>query len=88
MPCRGASSPAAASTEPNSPRSSARWMASGEVPTTGTPSAASALASPSGVWPPSWTMTPATAPLRCSACTTSSTSSSVSGSKYSRPDVS
>ena len=88
MPYRGAGSPAAASTAPNSPRSSARWMASGEVPTTGTPSAARARARPSGVWPPSWTMTPATGPVACSAATTSSTSSRVSGSKYSRPEVS
>ena len=45
-------------------------------------------ASPSGVCPPSCTITPATGPAACSACTTSSTSSRVSGSKYSREEVS
>ena len=39
MPCRGAGSPASASTPPNAPRSSARWMAAGGVPTMGTPAA-------------------------------------------------
>ncbi len=88
MPLRGASSPAAASTSPNAPRSSARWIASALVPTIGTPAAVSARASPSGVCPPSCTITPATGPDACSAATTSSTSSSVSGSKYSRSEVS
>ena len=58
------------------------------VPTMGTPAAARSRARPSGVWPPSCTMTPATGPAACSAATTSSTSSRVSGSKYSRPEVS
>ena len=62
VPWRGAGSPASASTRPKAPRSSARWIASGEVPTIGTPSSLSAWASPSGVWPPSWTMTPAIGP--------------------------
>ena len=35
MPCFGAGSPASASTRPKAPRSSARWIASGEVPTIG-----------------------------------------------------
>ena len=35
VPCFGAGSPASASTRPNAPRSSARWIASGEVPTIG-----------------------------------------------------
>ncbi len=47
-----------------------------------------ARARPSGVCPPSWTITPSTGPVACSARTTSSTSSRVSGSKYSRPEVS
>src|SRR5664280_642669 len=59
-PCRGAGRPAAASTFPNAPRSSARWMASGEVPNKGTPASLSRCARPSGVWPPSWTITPTT----------------------------
>ena len=88
MPCLGAGRLPSASTRPNSPRSSARSMASGLVPTIGTPSSLSACASPSGVCPPSCTMTPATGPAAISACTTSSTSSSVSGSKYSRLEVS
>ena len=82
-PCRasGAGRPASASTRPNAPRSSARLMASGLVPTIGTPSSLSACARPSGVWPPSCTMTPAIGPACCSAWTTSRTSSRVSGSK-------
>ena len=47
----------------------------------GTPLSLSACARPSGVWPPSCTMTPATGPACCSACTISRTSSRVSGSK-------
>ena len=54
MPCFGAGSPASASTRPNAPRSSARWIASGGVPTIGTPASLSPCARPSGVWPPSW----------------------------------
>ena len=88
VPCLGAVSPASRRTWANAARSSARWMASGEVPTTGTLAASRARASPSGVCPPSCTITPATGPLACSARTTSSTSSRVSGSKYSRPEVS
>ena len=81
MPCFGAGRPASASTRPKAPRSSARWIASGQVPTIGTPASLSACARPSGVWPPSWQITPATGPAARSACTTSSTSSRVSGSK-------
>ena len=86
MPYFGAGSPAAASTSPNAPRSSARWIASGLVPTIGTPQSLSSCASRSGVWPPSCTMTPTSSPPparadSCSAATTSSTSSTVSGSK-------
>ena len=70
-----------ARTRPNAPRSSARWMAAGEVPTMGTPASSRPCASPSGVCPPSWQITPAIGPAFDSACTISSTSSSVSGSK-------
>ena len=44
-------------------RSSARSMASGEVPRIGTPASSSALASFSGVWPPNCTMTPLSVPF-------------------------
>ena len=50
----------------------------------GTPGAASAFASLSGVCPPSVTTTPS----GCSTSTMSMTSSNVSGSKYSLSDVS
>ena len=46
MPCLGAGRPASASTRPKAPRSSAAWMASGEVPTIGTPLSLSACARP------------------------------------------
>ena len=69
-------------------RSSARSMASGEVPRIGMPAASSAAASFSGVWPPNCTMQPSTVPLRCSTRTSSTTSSAVSGSKYRRSAVS
>ncbi|MFY9654796.1 carbamoyl-phosphate synthase large subunit, partial [Trebonia sp.] len=49
---RGAGSPAASSTPANASRSSARWIASGDVPAIGTPAASKARASPSGVCPP------------------------------------
>ncbi len=81
IPKAGAGSPALRSTSPNAPRSSARSMAAALVPTTGTPAAVSRAASPSGVWPPSCTITPTTVPDPCSAWITSSTSSKVSGSK-------
>ena len=81
VPNAGAGSPAFRSTSPNAPRSSARSIAAADVPTMGTPAAVSRSASPSGVCPPSCTITPATVPDACSACTTSSTSSNVSGSK-------
>ena len=45
-------------------RSSARSMASGEVPRIGTPASSSGSASFSGVWPPNCTMTPCSVPLR------------------------
>ncbi|SKU03846.1 Uncharacterised protein [Mycobacteroides abscessus subsp. abscessus] len=60
-------------------------MAAGLVPTTGTPASARRLANPSGVCPPSCTITPTTPgpprPDSDSAWYTSSTSSNVSGSK-------
>ena len=59
-------------------------MASGEVPRIGTPAASSAFVSCSGVWPPSCTTTP----RGCSSRTISSTSSKVSGSKYSLSEMS
>src|SRR5256885_614220 len=62
VPCLGAGRPASASTRPNAPRSSARWIAAGLVPTIGTPAASRRAASPSGVWPPSRTITPASSP--------------------------
>ena len=65
-------------------RSSARSMAWNGVPRIGTPASISRFASRSGVWPPNWITTPA----GCSTSTISSTSSIVSGSKYSRSDVS
>ena len=40
---------------------------SGEVPRIGTLASCSASASFSGVWPPSWTMTPWSVPLDCSS---------------------
>jgi len=65
-------------------RSSARSIESGEVPITGTPLASSACASFSGVCPPYCTITPS----GFSSSTISSTSSSVSDSKYRRSEVS
>ena len=65
-------------------RSSAMSIASGVVPRMGTPAASSAWDSLSGVYPPNCTMTP----HGFSRSMTSSTSSSVSGSKYSRSEVS
>src|ERR1700731_4696800 len=44
VPCFGAGSPASASTRPNAPRSSARWIASGLVPAIGTPASLSRCA--------------------------------------------
>ena len=61
---------------------------SGEVPRIGMPAFSSASASFSGVWPPNCTMTPSSVPAADSARRISSTSSAVSGSKYSRSDVS
>jgi hypothetical protein len=57
---------------------------SGLVPMMGTPLASRPSASLSGVWPPYCTITP----TGFSLSTISSTSSSVSGSKYRRSEVS
>ena len=56
----------------------------GGVPRIGTPASSSSCASLSGVWPPICTITP----TGSSRSQTASTSSSVSGSKYSRSEVS
>jgi hypothetical protein len=54
----------------------------------GTPASSSACASFSGVCPPNCTITPSSSPRDISMSQTSSTSSTVSGSKYSRSEVS
>jgi len=72
----------------NRSRSSARSIASGEVPRIGTPASSSGRASFSGVCPPNWTITPSSSPFDRSTSISSSTSSAVSGSKYSRSEVS
>ena len=77
VPQRGASTPSWARSAPNRRRSSARSMLSGEVPRIFTPRRSSGIASDSGVCPPNCTITPS----GFSLSTTSSTSSSVSGSK-------
>ena len=77
VPCSGWRIPSSASSAPKRLRSSARSIASGEVPQIGTPAAARPRASLSGVWPPSWTITPS----GFSRSLTASTCSSVSGSK-------
>ena len=80
----GCLSPSRSITRRNRSRSSARSMLSGLVPMIGTPSASSALARLSGVWPPNWTITP-WGWIRSQMLSTSST---VSGSKNSRSEVS
>ena len=64
--CRSAAwrSPSRSSSCLKRSRSSARSMASGEVPRIGTFACSSASASLSGVWPPNCTMTPCSVPLR------------------------
>jgi hypothetical protein len=61
-------------------------MLAGDVPSTS--SGSSEAASFSGVCPPSDTTTPTSSPERASASSTAPTSSGVSGSKYSRSEVS
>ena len=60
IPCFGAGSSTFASSAPKAPRSSAKWMDSGEVPTIGTPASANRWAKPRGVCPPNCTTTPTT----------------------------
>ena len=62
VPFFGASRPASSRIPENSPRSSARSIASGVVPRIGTPASLSPCASPSAVWPPSCTTTPTSSP--------------------------
>ena len=78
---RGCLSPSRSISALKRSRSSARSIASGEVPRIGTLAFSSACASLSGVWPPNCTITPLTLPFAHSVRTISSTSSSVSGSK-------
>ena len=66
-----------ASSPPKRPRSSARSIAPSGSPSSGTPASARPAASASGVWPPSETTTPSGR----SSATTSSTRSSVTGSR-------
>ena len=73
----GACRPSSLSSRPKRPRSSARSIDSGGVPSTGTPSAASPRASRSGVCPPSWVTTP----TGRSAAQMSSTDPMVTGSR-------
>ena len=62
VPLRGASRPASSRMPENSPRSSARSIASGLVPRIGTPAASRPFASPRAVCPPSCTTTPTSSP--------------------------
>ena len=84
VPFGGCASPSSRAILSKRRRSSAMSIASGDVPRIFTPAASSGRVSLSGVWPPSCTITPS----GCSRCTISSTSSNVSGSKYSLSDVS
>ena len=58
MPAGGRSSPSCSSSASKRSRSSARSIASGDVPRIGTPARSSGTASLSGVWPPNCTITP------------------------------
>jgi hypothetical protein len=84
MPFGRTSAPTFRHTRSNRSRSSARSIASTEVPRMFTPAASSPAARFSGVWPPNCTITP----RGCSRWTISRTSSRVSGSKYSRSETS
>ncbi len=84
IPLSGTRAPILRQTSAKRSRSSARSIASTEVPRTGAPSSSSPRARFRGVCPPSWTITP----LGCSRWRISSTSSSVSGSKYSLSETS
>jgi hypothetical protein len=63
MPLGGTAAPMSRQSAAKRSRSSARSIWSTLVPRMGTPSASSGFASLSGVWPPSWTMTPRPLPL-------------------------
>ena len=88
MPFSGCNRPSLCNSCWNRSRSSARSIASALVPRIGMPSFSSACDSFSGVWPPYCTMQPSSVPFCCSRRTSAITSSAVSGSKYSRSDVS
>ena len=88
MPNFGADKLFVFSNSPNAPRSSAKSIASGEVPNIGMPASNKPRARPNGVWPPSCAMTPNTGPAEYSAAITSKTSSKVNGSKYNLSEVS
>src|ERR671921_1835615 len=77
VPNLGCGMPRSARSLPNLERSSARSMASGEVPRIRTPASSSSCASFRGLWPPNCKMTPSGS----SRFITSSTCSAVSGSK-------
>ena len=84
VPLAGEGMPRSSSSLPNSLRSSARSILAGSVPMMGTPRRLSGSARVSGVCPPNCTITPS----GFSVSQMLSTSSSVSGSKYSRSLVS
>ncbi len=84
VPLAGCVMPRRSASASKRPRSSAMSIESGAVPRMGTPAASSGLVKRSGVCPPSWTTTP----LGRSHRTISSTSSNVSGSKYSLSEMS
>src|SRR2546427_52095 len=84
VPFAGCVMPRRSASASKRPRSSAMSIESGAVPRMGTPAASSGLVKRRGVCPPSWTTTP----LGRSHRTISSTSSNVSGSKYSLSEMS
>ena len=84
IPFAGCRRPSCSTSSENLLLSSARSIESGLVPMIGTPARSRPTARLSGVWPPSCTMTPS----GLSRSTMASTSSWVSGSKYSLSEVS
>jgi len=84
VPAGGCVMPSSRAIFSNRRRSSAISMDSGGVPRTRTPAASRRRVRRSGVCPPSWTTTPSGR----SSVTISSTSSKVSGSKYSLSEMS
>ena len=85
MPWAGLGMSSSVSRALNWPRSSAKAIEAGEVPRMGTPWASNGAARLSGVCPPNWTTTPLSGVSRAAIARTCS---SVSGSKYSRSEVS